>query len=191
MSASILRGDEAFHDGPRELGATVSDFWRWAYSDLVSNSNRALVAEYLVTRALGATSRPRIEWDAVDVVIDGVKVEVKCAGYVQTWAQKKPSMIRFDIGSKLGWDAATNTTATVAARSADVYVFCLHAHRERETLDVLDLAQWELYVLPRRMLDAKLPTQRTASLTTLVRIGAQRVPYEALASAVLAAGRQP
>lgn len=105
----------------------------------------------------------------------------------QTWAQKKPSTIRFDIASKLGWDAATNTTATALARSADIYVFCVHAHRERETLDVLDLAQWEIYVLPRRVLDEKLPTQKGASLATLVRIGANRVPYEMLAETVRAA----
>lgn len=184
-----LEGTEPFHDAARALGATVSDFWRWAYSDLVSNSNRALVAEYLVARALGATTRTRVEWDAVDVVFEGIKVEVKCAGYVQTWAQKKPSTIRFDIASKLSWDAATNTSATLAARSADVYVFCVHAHRARATLDALDLSQWEFYVLPRRVLDEKLPTQKGANLATLVRVGANKVPYEMLAEAVRAAVR--
>lgn len=187
MSPRILEGTERFRGATGPLDATVSDFWRWAYSDLVANNTRALVAEYLVARALGTTARPRVEWDAVDVLFEGIKVEVKCAGYVQTWAQKKASTIRFDIASKLGWDAATNTSATVAGRSADVYVFCVHAHRERETLDVLDLAQWEIYVLPRRVLDEKLPMQKGASLATLVKVGANKVPYEMLAEAVRAA----
>ena len=185
-----LEGGEPFHDGARELGATVADFWRWAYSDLAANSTRGLVAEYLVASALGVTSRPRLEWDAVDLVIEDVKVEVKCAGYVQSWPQTRPSSIRFDIAPKAGWDAVTNATATQAGRAADVYVFCVHAHAERETLDVLDVAQWEFYVLSRGTLDERLPSQKTASLSTLLRIGANREAYEALRDAILIAGRR-
>jgi len=187
MTRPLLTGAEPFHSASAPLDADVADFWRWAYSDLAANNTRALVAEFLVARALGQTDRPRLEWDAVDVVVDGVKVEVKCAGYVQTWAQKKVSSIRFDVASKLGWDAATNTSATVSTRAADVYVFALHAHKQRESLDVLDLAQWEFYVLARRALDEQLPKQRNGSLATLMRIGAERVTYHALRDAILAA----
>ena len=187
MTRPLLTGAELFHSATASLDTTVVDFWRWAYSDLAANNTRALVAEFLVARALGQTARPRLEWDAVDVVVDGVKVEVKCAGYVQTWAQKKASAIRFDIASKLGWDAATNTSAAVSSRAADVYVFALHAHKERESLDVLDFAQWEFYVVARRTLDERLPKQRNASMATLIRIGATSVTYDALREAVLAA----
>jgi hypothetical protein len=41
-------------------GATVCDYWRWAYSDLLSNTNRAVFAEYLVGLALGVVDRPRV-----------------------------------------------------------------------------------------------------------------------------------
>ena len=101
MNARIRDGGERFRDGARELGATVGEFWRSAYSDLAANSTRALVAEYLVARALGACAHPRLEWDAVDVVVDRVKVEVKCAGYVQTWPQKTESCTH-------GWLRATS-----------------------------------------------------------------------------------
>ena len=46
---------------------TVSDFWAWAYSDILSNRNRSIFAEFLVALALGVTDEPRVEWDAVDV----------------------------------------------------------------------------------------------------------------------------
>lgn len=31
---------------------TVGDFWRWAYSDILSNRNRGIFAEFLVGAAL-------------------------------------------------------------------------------------------------------------------------------------------
>ncbi|GAB3055164.1 hypothetical protein [Virgibacillus ainsalahensis] len=33
--------------------ASVSDFWRWAYSDMLSNTNRGILAEFLVGHAFG------------------------------------------------------------------------------------------------------------------------------------------
>ena len=46
---------------------TVGDFWRWAYSDLLSNRNRSIFAEYIVGVALGIVDNPRVEWDSVDL----------------------------------------------------------------------------------------------------------------------------
>jgi hypothetical protein len=58
-------------------GATVCDYWRWAYSDLLSNTNRSVFAEYLVGLALGVVDRPRVEWDSVDLRYGDHKIEVK------------------------------------------------------------------------------------------------------------------
>ena len=49
------------------LGVTVGDFWAWAYSDLLNNTNRAVFAEFLVDRALRVTDVPRVPWDSVDL----------------------------------------------------------------------------------------------------------------------------
>jgi hypothetical protein len=66
---------------------TLLDFWQWAYSDLLSNTNRGRLAEFIVARALSlGLTDVRIEWDAVDLVTPtGVKVEVKSAAYLQSW----------------------------------------------------------------------------------------------------------
>jgi|GEM_PF-4375483 len=37
-------------------GVHVLDYWQWAHSDLLSNLERAIVAEYLVGQALGVTN---------------------------------------------------------------------------------------------------------------------------------------
>ena len=38
----------------------ILDFWSWAYSDILSNRNRAIFAEFLVATALGEIDKPRI-----------------------------------------------------------------------------------------------------------------------------------
>ena len=104
---------------------TIGDFWSWAYSDILSNRNRSVFAEFLVASALGITDNPRIEWNAVDLRYQDISIEVKSAAYVQSWKQDKLSSIRFDISKKKSWDAETNQVSHESVRSADMYVFCL------------------------------------------------------------------
>ncbi|MBD1846459.1 hypothetical protein H6F89_24140 [Cyanobacteria bacterium FACHB-63] len=44
-----------------QVDVTVQDFWAWAYSNILSNRNRSIFAEFLVAAALGLTHQPRIE----------------------------------------------------------------------------------------------------------------------------------
>lgn len=49
-------------------------------SDLRTNNTRGYLAEYLVAKAVGATTC-RVEWDTYDVLTpEGPRVEVKSAG---------------------------------------------------------------------------------------------------------------
>ena len=41
------------HDIP--IGIAILDYWRWAYSDLSGNINRAIIGEFIVASALGIT----------------------------------------------------------------------------------------------------------------------------------------
>ena len=77
------------------------EFWNWAYGDFISNAQRGILAEYIVAAATGATATKRIEWAAYDIETPtGQLIEVKSAGYLQSWKQAKDSVIRFDISSK-------------------------------------------------------------------------------------------
>jgi hypothetical protein len=58
--------------GPENL--TVGDFWSWAYSDILSNRNISIFAEFLVGSALGVTDTPRIEWDGVNLHYNEKKI---------------------------------------------------------------------------------------------------------------------
>lgn len=74
-------GSELFTDGPQELAAGVLSFWQWSASDLVSNTMRGVLAEYIVALALGIEQGMRREWDAYDLALrrqDQGRGEIGC-----------------------------------------------------------------------------------------------------------------
>ena len=188
-------GDEPFHAGGSPLppplqSATLGDFWSWACSDLVGNSLRGLIAEYLVARAVGSEQRVRVEWDAYDVLAPGeLRIEVKTSGYLQSWQQKQLSAISFDIAPKRSWSADTNTYSAEPARAAHVYVFAVHHHEDKATVDPLDVTQWTFHVVPTRLLNARCAQQRTLSLAALQRLGAIAVDFGDLAREIAKVAR--
>lgn len=187
-----LNGSEHFCTGGHTLDFDVLDFWRWSVSDLVSNATRGRLAEYIVARALGIpTSGVRDEWAAFDLeTATGIKVEVKSAAYLQSWYQKAPSQVIFSVRKARAWDPATNTLAAEAARQADVYVFALLAHRDKTTLDPLDLDQWRFYVVATATLNARTRSQHSITVPSLEALGAGPVLFAELAGAVArAAGK--
>jgi hypothetical protein len=142
-------------------GVTVGDFWSWAYSDILSNRNRSVFAEFLVGTALGVVDSPRVEWDAVDLNYKAKKIEVKSAAYVQSWQQQKPSRIVYNIGKKKSWDAATNTYSPEPLRAADCFVFCLLTGDDSSKVNVLDISAWHFYVLLTEQINQELLEQKS------------------------------
>lgn len=159
------------------------EFLAWAYDDLVANTTRGVLAEYIVAKALGTLDTKRVEWDKYDLRVGDIGVEVKSAAYVQSWGTR-PSTISFDISTKMGWDASTNTYAASAERSADVYVFCLLTVTNREHVDPLDVAQWRFYVLPTSVLNRKVPVQKRIRLEPLIELGPYQCTYDELNGSV-------
>lgn len=187
LQRSRKTGSERLKDGSRELAPDVLSFWQWSASDLVSNTMRGVLAEYIVALALGLATdgSVRREWDAYDLLLaDGTKVEVKSAAYVQSWRQDKPSTIQFKVTKRRAWDAETNIVAAERCRSADVYVFALLSHADRATIDPLDLSQWRFFVLPTAALDARERSQHSITLKSLEVLAGPPVPYSQLGDAV-------
>lgn len=52
-----LTGNEEFTLHGTGIGITVSDFWSWAYSDLLNNTYRGVLAEFLVYAATNTPPR--------------------------------------------------------------------------------------------------------------------------------------
>jgi hypothetical protein len=178
-------GAEAFHHAGTPLGFDLLSFWRWSASDLASNALRGRLAEYVVAQAFGIADNVRAEWDAFDLrTPSGVTLEVKSAAYLQTWAQKAPSTISFDIRPTRAWDPLSNEFATEVRRQAEIYVFALLSHRDKATLDPLNLEQWTFFVLRTAVLDAQLPVQRRLALSALLKLSPEHCGFENLRSAI-------
>jgi hypothetical protein len=185
-------GKQRFHSNGDDLPFDVRSFWEWSCSDLVSNATRGVLAEYIVAQAFGvAYGQVREEWAAYDLLTkERIKVEVKSAAYIQSWAQREPSRISFLVPKTLAWDKETNLQEKVAKRQADVYVFALLAHTEQSSLDPLDLSQWKFYVVPTRVLDERERSQHSITLTSLRNLAGASVGFSKLRDAVVRARGQ-
>lgn len=185
-------GRERFRDGAKELNFDLVSFWQWSASDLLSNTTRGIVAEYLVARALDADPEGvRDEWAAYDLrTKDGVKIEIKSAAYLQSWYQGRLSRISFVIPKTRAWDPSTNRLDDQPARQADVYVFALLAHQDKQTVQPLDVSQWVFYVLPTAVLDGRTRSQHSVTMPTLCKLCERSVGYHDLRAAVAEAAKR-
>ncbi len=145
---------------------TILDYWRWAFSDLVVNTGRGFLAEYLIAMAVGSEKPVRGSWDSYDIQApDGTRIEVKSASYVQSWYQKELSKIQFSIGKTSEWFPEKGIYGDDKARWSKVYVFCLLAHSEKADINPLDLRQWKFYVIPTAVLNRDLGEAQSISLS--------------------------
>ncbi len=185
MKPERLTGEETFILNGLCTGDRVIDFWQWVSSDLMSNATRGILAEFIVSRALGLTPETRAEWDAFDLqTTSGAKVEVKSSAYVQSWFQESPSKINFGIAKTRTWSPETNKLDTAACRQADVYVFCLLAHTDQTTINPLDMNQWEFYVLPTSVLNKQKGDAKIISLSALKKLNPVECQYAGIREAV-------
>jgi hypothetical protein len=184
----LLNGDEQIQGAD----ACVRDFWAWTLSDLRANTVRSVFAEFLVARAVDAGSRPRVEWDAYDVLTpDGYRLEVKSGAYLQAWNQAKLSTITFTGLRGRTWSPEAGYTAE-ATYNADAYVFALLTATEQATYDALDLRQWVFWVVSQAALAST--NQDSIRLSRIQALGDEPVGYAELAERirhVLAEGAGP
>jgi hypothetical protein len=77
-----------------------------------------------------------------------------------------------------------NLFAKESKRQANVYVFAILAHREKPTINPLNLDQWEFWVLPTKALNDRKRSQHSITIRSLGKLCGQRVKYENLITAV-------
>lgn len=173
-------------------GVTIGDFWRWAYSDVLSNRNRSVFAEFIVGTALGAVAeRPRVEWDAADLTYQGRRIEVKSSAACQSWHQETASKIAFSIRKAAIWNPSTGKYEGEPTRCADVYVFCHHPEEDKLKANILDIPAWDFYVASVCHLNRLYPSAKSISISGVRDLARackfphlRRVVDEALAQAV-------
>ena len=178
-----MNGNSLSHD--------LLSFWQWSSSDLTGNAIRGILAEYIVASAVGKAGGNRTEWDACDIETnEGIKVEVKSSAYLQSWSQKKLSTIQFGVRPTQVWDSKTNTYSSEFARQSDVYVFCVLQHKDQETIDPLNMDQWNFYVLATNKLNEAVGRQKTITLGSLRELDPVTVPYGKLNASIKSAANK-
>ncbi len=145
----------------------IKDFWQWTYSDLLISKNRDDVGLFLVANALDLTRMPRINWGKIDLRYRKKKIAVRTSGYIQSWKQKKPKRISFDISPKKGIDAKKEDSMTFRNRDAEIYIFCVLVEKDVKKIDILNLEQWNFYIVRASTLDEYYPNNKKLSIRPL------------------------
>lgn len=187
IEINLRTGDEKFLLNNKELSLTLLDFWKWANSDLLSNTLRGVLAEFIVASAIGLERTARTEWDSYDLKTSkGLKIELKSASYVQSWNQKKFSNISFRIAPTKGWESETNTYSELIKRQAHIYVFALLHHKDKGTINPLIVDQWTFFILESDFLDEKCGNNKSIGINPLLRLNPIICSYDNLKEHVTA-----
>jgi hypothetical protein len=169
----IKNGEENLTFGGENTKYKLLDFWKWSVSDLLSNATRGIFAEFIVATAMeiDLTNEASDEWSEYDLETwewGKIKIEVKSSSYLQTWDQRNYSNIIFSIKKK-GKTSITKDKNTFI-RPSDVYVFCLLNHKDKKTVDPLNMDQWSFYVVSTNSINSVFKDKNSISLKSLERI---------------------
>ena len=180
----MLTGNEHFLYNGVPINRLLLDFWAWQASDLLSNTLRGALAEFIVATALDIdTSDSRINFNEYDLLYGDTRIEVKSAAYLQTWERDYFSRISFSIRQTHPASALLWSDGDMDRRS-EIYVFCLFASKDRETANPMMLEQWVFYVVKTADINSILGNQRTVSISTIKTLPHIECTYEDLKRAV-------
>lgn len=173
-------GEELFTNGRSLMG-----FWRWAYSDILSNSERGHLAEFIVAMSLGVDQDCRKEWDAYDLLFENnIRIEIKSSAYLQSWKQNRLSKVVFDIKPTRLWNEISHKYSDSRMRRSDIYIFCLFKCSDVKNANPLDLSQWDFYIVKTTEINDKLSDQKTLSLNGLKKLDHKKVDFTELRKTV-------
>ncbi len=175
-----LEGGERFSG----LDADVGEFWRFAMSDLKANTVRGLLAEFLISRAVGLHESLNA-WGERDLVWEGITINVKSSAYLQAWPQRSLSKVAFSGLYQRANSAETNTVRESPDYHSDVYAVAAQTSTTHQDYNRLDVTLWDFYVLPQATVRAA--GWHSLTLGVIRTGGAQRVAAEGLRSAIRAA----
>ena len=180
-------GEESFINSTCPQGFTLLQFWQWSASDVIINTTRGRLAEFIVAQALGVADGTRNEWEAFDLTTSsGMSIEIKSCAYLQSWKQNKLSPIVFNVPKTRTWNSTATAMSLTSERQAKLYIFAILVHQDKGTVNPLDLDQWHFYLLPTRVLNERTRSQHSITLKSLADLCNPRTPvrYQDLRSAV-------
>lgn len=144
-------------------GASLLDFWKWAFSDLCDDDLKGIFAEWIVLKLLSIPGIRRMSWANSDIITpDRVRIEIKASSYWQSWklldemGVLRPTPLH-PVSSKtqIRFAGLKARNAVAVANSSDqqlfkshIYIFAFQHEKDIERWNAMDLSQWEFYALP-------------------------------------------
>jgi hypothetical protein len=132
-------------------GLTVGHFWQWGLSDLLLNTLRGKLAEFIVSRALGINEPTDVAWAHADLVLpSGVEIEVKSSAFLQSWTQSQltpPAWKGLRSRRTAQYDDAKWRTDDVATAKGDLLILALFTAKDHGSANPRELAQWSFWPL--------------------------------------------
>lgn len=179
-------GNEQFSIGSNTINLTVNDFWRWSYSDLNDGICHSALAEFIVATSLevpdlnqGLSRTLKRPYDLISK--DGYRIEVKSAAYNESADEEHPNCISFGIApAEL---SGSIKEANTIHRKSDAFVFCVYKAVSKDETP-LNLDFWDFYVLPTKVLNEKMPIQRTITFQSLMQLEPMWCDYYRIGDAI-------
>lgn len=146
-------GWENFRDPWDSFPITLHDFWAWGLGEPTSHGARTALAEFLVSRILGALSNGTPGSGIDFVTRSGLKVKLETAVAHKSWSAERRAAALYAIAPTLVYDTAADRLSRTWSRPADIHVFALLLLGERGVVNPTDLAQWSFHVVSTRAID--------------------------------------
>lgn len=206
-----LTGLEHLVNGNTVLPFHIAEFWQWAYSDMLRNTERGIFAEFIVKIALElgglyTNNDIRSNFEPYDLIGPNIKqnfsnklelpnsntylpcrIEVKSAAYVQAWKPHPGTTpkISFSIApTKVPNEIGDYRPDAPRQRNSDIYVFAIYTTTKKEQ-NIFDMNLWKFYVIKTSVLNEKCGEQKTISLTKLKTLGSPELSFNELYQAIL------
>ncbi len=206
-----LTGLEHLVNGNTVLPFHIAEFWQWAYSDMLRNTERGIFAEFIVKIALElgglyTNNDIRSNFEPYDLIGPNIKqnfsnklelpnsntylpcrIEVKSAAYVQAWKPHPGTTpkISFSIApAKVPNEIGDYRPDAPRQRNSDIYVFAIYIATKKEQ-NIFDMNLWKFYIIKTSVLNEKCGKQKTISLTRLKTLGSPELSFNELYQGIL------
>ncbi len=182
-----IKNNIRFKNAPKYCSnKAIGDFWEWGFSDLLQNTTRGVLAEYIVAFLLGIDKEPRNPWDAYDLKLkEGRTIEIKTMSKLQAWVQKKLSDPKVVLAPTRKWDPKTGITEKLSTFNAGLYIFCYFKADNHKEADPLNLKQWEFFIFTKKQIKKILSGQKSISLKRILGLGIEPIYADNLKKEVL------
>ena len=186
---NILSGDEHFTYDGVPINRLLNDFWAWQSSDLLDVYVRGSMSEYIVATALGLDYQARANWLDHDLDYGDTRIEIKSSANILIdnsnylpVKMKENSKIIFNIGENKKTHSVIDESwnEQTAYRHSDIYIFCVFRCKNLVETNPMQLEQWEFYIMKTSSMNELLGSQKTISLSALLKLPVSKCNYEEL-----------